>query len=59
MSAVQEKIEERLRSDLYSGLVELTMAEPHEKPAIVERLSEICRRLCQLVTHGNTPEKQP
>jgi hypothetical protein len=50
--------EERLRSDLYTALVELTNAAAHEKPAIVERLSEICKQLRQVVTRGNLPRKQ-
>ena len=52
-----EETEERLRSDLYTALVELTNAAAHEKPGIVERLSEICRQLHQLVARGNNLEK--
>jgi hypothetical protein len=53
-----DNTEERLRSDLYTALVELTNAAAHEKPAIVARLSEICRQLHQVVTRGNIPTKQ-
>jgi len=52
-----ENAEERLRSEMYTALVELTTAAAHEKPVIVERLSEICRKLHQVVTHRNPPGK--
>ena len=58
MSTEHEKIEEGLRSDLYTALVQLSTAAPHEKLEIAERLSEICRKLHQVLIHGNTPEKQ-
>lgn len=52
-----ENAEERLRSEMYTALVELTTAAAHEKPAIVEHLTQICKELHQVVTQSSPSEK--
>lgn len=56
MSAESRRIEEELRSQLYAALFDLTYARTEEKAAIVERLSDTCLKLNDLIIHGIIPE---
>jgi hypothetical protein len=41
--------EEKLRSEIYATLMELTFASTEEKPAIVECLTQACFKLHELI----------
>jgi hypothetical protein len=56
MFADADKIEEQLRSQLYTALVELSFAPPDQKAAIVERMMTACRELTDLIINCKTPE---
>jgi len=51
-----EKIEEELRSQLYSDLIELSFALAEEKAAIVERVCIASSALNDLIVNGRRPE---
>ena len=53
LPAFEEKVEEELRTQAYTALVELSFAETREKAAIVERLTETCSELKNLI-HGRS-----
>jgi hypothetical protein len=53
---MQEKIEEELRSQLYSALIELSFALAEEKAAIVKRVWHASSALNDLIVNRGRPE---
>ena len=51
-----ERIEELLRSEIYTALVELSLAEKQDKPQVVTRLTAACKKLHDLIIGGKIPE---
>jgi hypothetical protein len=56
VSANFEKVEEELRSLIYTTLIELSYARTEEKAAIVGLLNQACCKLSDLIIHGQIPE---
>ena len=57
MPANVEEIEEKLRSEIYTALVELGLAEKQDKPQLARRLSAACSKLHALIVHGQVAEE--
>jgi hypothetical protein len=55
MDAMPEKIEEELRSQLYSALIELSFALAEEKAAIVKRVYLASSALNDLIVNRGRP----
>ena len=51
-----EKIEEELRSEIYTALVELGLVGKDDKAGIAKRLFAASCKLHDLIVHGQIPE---
>lgn len=52
-----EKIEEELRSAIYTALVELSLSAKSDKAAIAQRLNAACSELHDLIIYGRIPKR--
>ena len=51
-----EKVEELLRTELYTTLLELGFAPPEKKIELAKRLKRVADKLHTLIVHGQLPD---